>query len=139
MALKQPSLDQIDDSNVFMERMLGIVHQDCSPWSSQEIEDAYHKSFAKQHLIGSSLPIPCKDRHLFPTPLTGVKSTLMDCNICLSLLTDSDIIMRVPVTVAELKNLSPDRKLAMLGPKLVDCDCSMAILSRSGCQNPFHK
>lgn len=138
MALK-PSLDQIDDSNVFVERMLGIVHQGCSPWSSREIEDAYQKSFAKQHLIGSSLPIACKDRDLFPAPLGRIKSTLDDCNVCRVPLTDSDIIMRIPVTLAELKNLSPARKLAMLGPKLVDCDCSMATLARTGCQDPLHK
>jgi hypothetical protein len=138
MALK-PSLTQIDDSNVFMERMLGIVHQACSPWSSQEIEDAYQKSSSKHNLIGSSLPIACKDRDLFPSPLGRIKSTVDDCNVCLAPLADSDIIMRIPVTVAELKKLPPDRKFAMLGSRLVDCDCSMAILARTGCQDPLHK
>jgi len=135
MTTSLESLDQIDDSNVFMPRMLGIVHKDCSPWSSQEIEAAYAKSATKQHLVGSSEPILCQKRNEFFYPLTGVKSTIDDCNVCLGILKDGDVIMRIPVTLKELKGLSKAR-LAELAR---DCDCSLTTLARSGCQNPLHK
>ena len=132
---KLESLDQIDDPSVFMPRMLGIVHQDCSPWSSQEIEAAYAKSATKQHLVGSSEPILCQNSHVFFYPLTGVRSTIDDCNVCFGLLKDTDVIMRISVTLKEFKGLSKAR-LAGLAR---DCDCSLTTLARSGCQNPLHK
>lgn len=134
MATRTP-LSQIDDPGVFMPGLLGIVHKDCSPWSSQEIESAYVGSSTKQHLLGSSLPILAKDSHSFFYPLTGVKSTIDDCNVCLQKLSGTDIIMRIPVSVREFKSLSKQR----LNGFLKDCDCPLTILARSGCQNPRHK
>lgn len=133
---KLESLDQIDDPSVFMPRMLGLVHKDCSPWSSQEIEDAYLNSTTKQHLVGSSEPISCQDSHMFFYPLSGVRSKIDDCNVCFGLLKDSDIIMRIPVTLREIKGLAKHR---LAGLTQIDCDCSLMILARSGCQNPLHK
>ena len=135
MMAKLESLDKIDDPSVFMPRMLGIVHKDCSPWSSQEIEEAYNKSTTKQHLVGSSTPIPCRDSHVFFYPFPGVRITIDDCNVCFGLLKDTDVIIRIPVTLREIKGLTKNR-LAGLAR---DCDCSLTTLARSGCQNPLHK
>lgn len=123
-------LSQLDDTTVFIVGLGGYVHEQCSPWSSQEIEAAYAKSIRHAYKAGAGAT---------SLPTTATKLCAEDpdpfCNVCLASIIASDIVMVIPVTVAELK----DPKLqARARAYFWECNCPMTVLLASGCQNPFH-
>lgn len=121
-------LDQLDDNNVFISTLSGVVHVNCSPWTSVEIEAAYQKSSRYKYRTGTSYPRPAK-----------ILSTILGnltCNQCFKAIMPTDDIMDVPVLRSEMQN-SFLRAQAQKAANL-SCDCPTETILLSGCQNPLH-
>ena len=106
-------LERLDDLKTFIPGLLGSVHQDCSPWTGEEIEAAYQKS-SRPHKPGTSLPIEYSQ-------LNGKRqSYLTDCNICLKHFKNEDLIMVIPVTCQEFATTAKKKRLQQ---GIAECQC----------------
>jgi len=84
MPYKVESLDNLNDPMIFIPGLKEIVHTKCSPWSSSE-----------------SAPFLAST----PSPGTGIIYSQNSCNICFAILMDTDLVMKIPVTVKSFKRV----------------------------------